>query len=233
MKFRLIHAVSAIWVAIASPTYAQSSPVVVELFTSQGCSSCPPADALLHTYANRNDIIALAMHVDYWDYIGWKDTFASPEFTRRQRLYARSAGRRMVYTPQMIVAGHRIINGHRPSEFQKQVGEAARAAPTVSLDIRREGESLQINATRLEPNLGRLDVQLIRYTPISSVDIRRGENAGRTIEYSNIVKSVIRVRDWSQESDLSMNAAALGDDPIVVMIQRRGHGPILAAARLF
>ena len=90
---------------LSDPAIAQDQPVVVELFTSQGCSSCPPADALLHELAARDDVVALAMHVDYWDYIGWKDVFGNPAHSARQRAYAKAGNRRMVYTPQMIVNG--------------------------------------------------------------------------------------------------------------------------------
>jgi hypothetical protein len=96
---------TACLIILSAPSLAQDRPVLVELFTSQGCSSCPPADALLHKLARRDDVVALALHVDYWDYIGWKDTFAKAAHSARQRAYAREAGRRMVYTPQMIING--------------------------------------------------------------------------------------------------------------------------------
>ncbi len=233
MRFRLIMAMAAAWMAMTGSSNAQSSPVVVELFTSQGCSSCPPADAFLAQYANRSDVIALAMHIDYWDYIGWKDTFASPEFTQRQYKYARAGSRRVVYTPQMIVNGHNSIEGVRRSEFDKQVGEAAQRPPVLDLRISRNGDTLTINAERLERGLGDLDVQVIRYKPSAMVEIRRGENAGRSIEYSNIVESISRAKNWNNERALSVDTNAQGENPIVVLIQQKNHGRILAAARLF
>src|SRR6056297_2439763 len=105
---------------------ATSGPVVVELFTSQGCSSCPPADALLHDLAERGDVLALSLHVDYWDYIGWKDQFAQPAFTLRQKAYAVSGDRKMIYTPQMIVAGHVDVVGHKAMKVVRAI-ETARA----------------------------------------------------------------------------------------------------------
>ena len=101
---------------------AEDAPVVVELFTSQGCSSCPPADELLREMSKRPDVIALAFHVDYWDYIGWKDEFAHPGFTKRQKAYAKAAGERMVYTPQMIVHGVVRVVGHEPEALAAASG---------------------------------------------------------------------------------------------------------------
>ena len=111
----LISMVFAAFAAISVPATAQS-PVVVELFTSQGCSSCPPADKLMHELAKRDDVIALALHVDYWDYIGWKDVFAQPEFTARQRAYARLGNRKMIYTPQMVINGRDHVVGSNPKD---------------------------------------------------------------------------------------------------------------------
>ena len=102
---------SGVLMAVAGIAAAESRPVVVELFTSQGCSSCPPADAFLHELSQRDDVIALALHVDYWDYIGWKDIFAQPAFTKRQKAYAKAGGRRSVYTPQMIIGGQDHVVG--------------------------------------------------------------------------------------------------------------------------
>ena len=113
-------------------------PVVVELYTSQGCSSCPPADAFLaRELANRDDVIALALHVDYWDYIGWKDDFADPQHTDRQRDYARAAGQRTIYTPQMIIAGKDHVIGSHPAEVKKLIRAHASAAFPLAILVRR------------------------------------------------------------------------------------------------
>ena len=105
----------------ATAANAGDRPVVIELYTSQGCSSCPPADALLNELAGRDDVIALAMHVDYWDYIGWKDIFANPAHTVRQRAYANADGQRMIYTPQMIVGGKDHVVGYKPMHLAKLI----------------------------------------------------------------------------------------------------------------
>ena len=101
--FRSVRATALVSLFFATAAVAESDPVVVELFTSQGCSSCPPADRIMHDLAKRDDVIGLALHVDYWDYIGWKDEYADPDHTLRQRSYARQGGRSMIYTPQMVV----------------------------------------------------------------------------------------------------------------------------------
>lgn len=108
---RRFTAALALALCFAAPGFAQRAMVVVELYTSQGCSSCPPADALLHDLAEREDVIALALHVDYWDYIGWKDEFAHPQHAQRQRAYAQKAKRRSIYTPEFIVQGQTDVVG--------------------------------------------------------------------------------------------------------------------------
>mgnify|MGYP000680805641 CR=1 FL=1 len=128
----------------ASQVYA-GGPVVVELYTSQGCSSCPPADAFLEReLAERDDVIALALHVDYWDYIGWKDDFADPAYTRRQRSYAHAAGHRTIYTPQMIIGGVDHVIGSHPSEVKGFIAQHEKLASDVSVTLERNGDSLEI-----------------------------------------------------------------------------------------
>jgi hypothetical protein len=129
----------------------EPAPVVVELFTSQGCSSCPPADALLAELAERDDVLPLALHVDYWDYIGWADTFASPAFTERQKLYARAAGHRTIYTPQMVIGGVDQVVGFQPMEVADLI-EAHRAKPPQAgtqarMALRRDGDRLTVTLT--------------------------------------------------------------------------------------
>src|SRR5690606_9121092 len=115
--------------------------VVVELFTSQGCSSCPPADALLSELAAQPGVIALALHVDYWDYLGWKDSFASPAFSARQKAYAKSFGRRSIFTPQMVVQGRQALVGHDAPSVLSAIAEGLTEQATVNLALRREGDA--------------------------------------------------------------------------------------------
>jgi len=216
----------------ATPTMAQDNKVVVELYTSQGCSSCPPADALLHDLAGRSDVIALALHVDYWDYLGWKDDFADPAYTARQHRYAQAANATTVYTPQMVIAGKDHVIGSKAMEVLDYVVSNRSAPAQVAMSITRNGGAVQINAQSNAGRLGQMVVQVVRYTPQESVAIRRGENAGKTISYNNIVNSWETAGTWDGARPLSISAPAAGADPIVVIIQRDKHGPILAAAEI-
>jgi len=232
MAFRPIRMIFALWLATAGALQAQTGPVVVELFTSQGCSSCPPADALLTKLADREDVIALALHVDYWDYIGWADTFGDPANTLRQKAYARAANKRMIYTPQIIVGGRDHVVGHEEDNVNRLLAENAARPVAVALTLERVSESLQISAGPAPQGTGEMDVQLVRYIPEQTVSIRRGENAGRDIVYSNIVTSWQLLRKWDGKSPLSISATVQGDEPVVVILQQSGNGPIVAAARL-
>lgn len=212
------------------PLSAQTGPVVIELYTSQGCSSCPPADAMLHDLAKRDDVIALALHVDYWDYIGWTDVFATPEFTARQHAYARAANSATVYTPQMVIGGVDHVIGSRPVQVMDAIQAHSRTANPVAVSLTRSGDGVQIDA---QPGgNGDYIVQLVRYTPEETVSIRRGENAGRNLSYANIVRSWETISRWDGRSALSLVAQAPGADPVVVIIQQASNGPIVGAAQL-
>jgi len=218
-----------LWMA-ATAAWADDRPVVIELYTSQGCSSCPPADAFMAELAGRDDVIALALHVDYWDYIGWKDVFASPAFTARQKAYARAAGSRTVYTPQMVIGGVDHVVGLQPMEVADLIA-AHRAAPSpVELGVERGEDGFVVRARSAKPEAMR--VQLVRYVPEKTVAIKRGENGGRTLRYTNIVTEWHVLANWDGTQPLEMAVQAPGDLPAVVLVQRRGPGRILAAARL-
>lgn len=213
-----------------SQAVAQNGPVVIELYTSQGCSSCPPADAMLHDLAKRDDVIALALHVDYWDYIGWADIFASPEYTARQHAYARAANSATVYTPQMVIGGVDHVIGSRPMQvFDTIQAHTAKGNP-VAVTLARNGDRVQINAEPGGP--GDYVVQLVRYKPEETVSIRRGENAGRQLSYANIVTSWAIIDRWDGVAPLTLVAQAGGDEPVAVIIQQSSSGPIVGAAQL-
>ena len=216
----------------SGPALSEDNPVVVELYTSQGCSSCPPADELMHELAGREDVIALALHVDYWDYIGWKDAFADPAHTARQRDYARAHGRRSVYTPQMIVNGQDSIVGARAIELAEAIMAHAKTDSGITLALRRTGERLRISAQPGPARVAAVSVTVVRYHPRREVDILRGENAGRHAVYSNVVEEWRVVGEWSGAGPLDLEAAVPGTLPVVVLLQESGYGPIVAAARL-
>lgn len=211
---------------------AAQSPVVVELFTSQGCSSCPPADEELGKLADEEDVIALALHVDYWDYMGWKDSFGSPVYTNRQRAYARAAGQTVVYTPQMVVDGTDHIIGNKPAQLSRLIRAHGREPEAVDISLEREGSQVSISAVSAKRFRGEAMVQLLRYIPSAEVAIRAGENAGKTLRYSNIVKEIETLARWDGRAPLRLVAEADGDEAVVVLVQETDHGPILGAARL-
>jgi hypothetical protein len=210
---------------------AQSNLVVVELYTSQGCSSCPPADGLLGEIAARDDILALAFHVDYWDYIGWKDQFADPKYTERQKSYARFHSQRSVYTPQMIVGGTDVLVGFKPMELADLIQAHARKTPGARIATRQRGDRLEVEVTgaaRQSPAL----VILATYDESEKVDIGRGENAGRTLEYHNIVTSWTPLGEWSGATTFRATAQVPAGQKIAVIVQEKGPGPIISAARV-
>ncbi|MGL4321583.1 MAG: DUF1223 domain-containing protein, partial [Paracoccaceae bacterium] len=193
---------------------AQSKPlVVVELYTSQGCSSCPPADAYMAELVANPDVIALALHVDYWDYIGWKDEFANPAFTERQKEYARAVGSRTIYTPQMIVNGVDRVEGNNPEAVNSMVKMHLMENAGVSLWLERTGDQLVIRASGGDAS-GPVTVNVVRYRPNETVSIERGENAGRTVTYHNIVTGFEAVGEWDGEAPLDMETTVSGAEPI-------------------
>jgi hypothetical protein len=214
------------------PAARAESPVVVELYTSQGCSSCPPADKLMHLLAEREDVIALALHVDYWDYIGWADPFARPSHTVRQKAYAVAGGRKSIYTPQMIVGGQDDVIGAHAMELAELIDAHAAQPSVVTLQANRDGGTLHIDAEFDGAAPGPLVVDLVRYTPSETTRIKRGENAGHTFTYVNIVRDWTTLREWDGRGPLELAVPIEGDLPAVVLVQRAGPGNIVAAARV-
>lgn len=226
-----VSAACGLWLAAAAAVQAEPV-VVVELYTSQGCSSCPPADEFVAMLASDPRILPLALHVDYWDYIGWADAFAQGKFTDRQRAYAKAVGSRTIYTPQLIIGGQDRIEGFAPRETAERLRAHLAAVPTVQLTVTREGDMLVIRAEADPPLDDSVRVQLVRYTHAETVVIERGENAGRTITYTNIVTSWQRLEDWSGKAPLELRTPFAGNDPGAVIVQADGPAAILAAARV-
>ncbi len=215
------------------------SPTVVELFTSQGCSACPPADELLASIAGRPDVIALSLHVDYWDYLGWEDPFAQPAFTARQKAYARAAGSRTIYTPQMIVGGDHSLVGPNATDLETLIAQEKQVTPRVGLQVSGEAGTYQIDISAPKPLGKNAVVQIVRFAPQARVEILRGENAGMVLDYVNVVTAWHAVAEWDGAAPTRLNAKIDGDEPAVVIVQeaRPGKsaplpGAILAAARL-
>lgn len=217
--------------AEVDPGAPDRGPVVVELFTSQGCSSCPLADRILADLAEREDVLALALHVDYWDYIGWKDAFADPAYTMRQKAYAHAAGERMIYTPQMVIQGEARIIGTQPAALLEAMGDQVGRSGAVALDVARDGVTLRIEARAASPFDPPLIVQLVRYVPHRRVSITDGENAGHTLDYANVVTGWERVARWDGQAPLSLTLSVAGEDAAAVLVQEPGPASILAAAR--
>ena len=207
---------------------------VVELFTSQGCSSCPPADALLTSLAEREDVVALAYHVDYWDYIGWEDTFGDKGFSDRQRGYAKSWGSTRIFTPQMVVNGAEGVVGSRRDEVHDAMTSAQLPLP-VSLVA--HGDMLKLDVPADE-TLEDATIWLVRYLDRADVAIEKGENAGKTMVYTQVVVDRQPVGLWEAASGAEIKLPLeqfAGEDngglAILIQAERNGlPGPILGAA---
>jgi hypothetical protein len=234
MKRQVVSAVFGLVVA-CGPALADgpaTSGTVVELYTSQGCSSCPPADEYLKRLAETPGVIALALHVDYWDYIGWTDKFGSPKYTARQKAYAHAAGSNTIYTPQMIVGGVDQVEGSDPAMVEAAIRRHQSTAPVVDLQLARQGEQVLIVAQASPALTMPVRVELVRYHPMVSVQIESGENAGRIMDYANIVTAWSVLGVWDGKSDLRLTAPAGGADAVVVILQAEGPGRIMAASAL-
>jgi len=215
-------------------------PVVVELFTSQGCSSCPPADALLGELSKRKDVLALGFHVDYWDYIGWKDPYASKLATKRQRQYADSFKLSFVYTPQMVVNGLSETVGSDRAGIEEALEKAkawTAAHPSLAFERRSDG-GLLVHVGAAEAKRP-ATVWLACFDRQRSTPVPRGENAGSTLTNYHIVRHFESLGTWKGQSlDLSVapevveEYAGRPDQDVAVLVQTEGVGPILAAERL-
>jgi hypothetical protein len=229
--FGLVLAVSAGF----SPVFAADKrPVVVELFTSQGCSSCPPAEAFLNDLTKRKDVIALEFHVDYWDYIGWKDLFAKPEFTARQKSYVYSMGSRYAYTPQMVVDGREHVVGSHRAKVESVIRKAqAKASKAPPIKMRREGKNLIISVGAARAS-GDYVVTMATFDKPHVTKVKRGENRGMTLTNANVVRELVKIGDWNgkaSEYTISLDGTD-GDGGCAILIQKKGHGPVLAAASM-
>jgi hypothetical protein len=206
-------------------------PTVIELYTAEGCSSCPPAEALLGDIANRSSVIALAFHVDYWDREGWPDKFSLRAATQRQNQYARALRRSSVVTPQFVIDGDRTIEGTDSSAIMA----AARRSPEgIPLELTIAAARLRV-AIGADAKAGPCEVVLFAYLPRAVTAIAHGENAGRTLHEFNIVRAVVSLGAWSgheQSMDVSVTQLPADATQIAVIVQQVGPGPIVGSARI-
>lgn len=214
------------------------TPVLLELFTSQGCSSCPPADALFDELRDKPGVITLSFSVDYWNYLGWHDTLSSPENSDRQRDYALSRGDGKVYTPQLVVDGIKHVNGANEAAIEMAIRTAERRLKDVkvTMSMRAEGDSLlvDIGGAPATSDMRQATVWLAVAKDEETVEITRGENRGETITYTHPVRELMPVGMWKGEpTTLRLplkDLHAIGGDCLVSMLQVEGAGPILGAA---
>ncbi len=218
----LILASPATSLAVAS----SASPVVVELFTSQGCSSCPPANANLIELARRPDVLALSFAVTYWDYLGWKDSFGKPEFTDRQVTYEPGLHQQSPYTPQMVINGTTTAVGNNLAEVVRLVEDAAPAAgPQITI----AGPSVTV-ATGDAPPSG-ADVWLVQYEPgVIDVPVARGENTGRTLPHAHVVRALQRLGTWTGSAISFERPETATGLRAAILVQVTRGGRILAAS---
>ena len=215
------------------PTTVSDQPVVVELFTSQGCNSCPPAEALLGDLARRHDILPLAFHVDYWDYIGWKDPFGSADATDRQQRYSRALGLNMVYTPEMVIDGAHDAVGSDQAAVTAAIAAAA-AQPKLKLAVLRDDQGrYKVEIPAGDPGSEPATVWLALFDHAHKTEVQRGENAGRTLVEYNIVREWHKIGMWDgKPTEIALNLTPESDeyDACAVLVQLGGNGPIRGAA---
>lgn len=207
---------------------AVERPIFVELFTSEGCSSCPPADALLAELANRPDVLALSFHVDYWDRLGWKDPFSSAAATRRQHRYAELLGLSTVYTPQIIVDGKWQAVGSDRNEVEQALGSAQRVREEVPVSLAIDGGHVRITL-----GVGRRGasaaVLLIGFDRRHVTEVTRGENGGRTLAHIDVVRSIEEVAQSDGGAGIVEVQIGAACDRIAAIVQAR-DGQILGIA---
>lgn len=227
--------------SVAQPTAARaprevaalSEPVVVELFTAQGCAGCPEANARFETVAGEPGVIALTYAVDYWDYLGWQDTFARPEFAQRQRAYRRALRLRDVSTPQVVIDGRRQVVGAQAPALQSAIDEeAARRVFPPEIEFRIGGKRVGVGSGR-SPS-GGAEVVAVIYTPgPQEVEIVAGDNRGRTVRHVNVVRSVRTLGDWTGQPALYvLPRAREPGQAVAVLVQAKDDRRILNGAVL-
>jgi hypothetical protein len=226
----LLAAGSGVWAGAVAQSASADAVTVLELFTSQGCSSCPSADQLFKQYAGRTDIVALSYSVDYWDYLGWKDTLASPRFSERQRAYGKSVSNGQVYTPQMVVNGtkHAVGSSKREIDTAVSATRGATSSQVFRVDANRADSVITIQGG---DKIAGGTIWLVTVRGPQSIAVKRGENSGRTLTYYNVVREIVEAGTWngSATSIRIPDGSALGPDERYAVLIQRGGGPVLGA----
>ena len=204
------------------------------LIVSQGCNSCPPGDRLLTELRDKPGVLALTFHVDYWDYLGWKDTLASPEFSQRQYDYAKARGDMDVFTPQMVVNGEKQMVGNQRSEVMAVIAQSRRSKWPVELSLTEEGRETVIRVGEGEAQDEEATLWVMPVVARTSVRIEKGEMAGREIAYTNVVRKLIPAGVWTGKAlELALPRDGLmppGASACVTLLQQGKTGPILGCA---
>ena len=228
-KLRSVMTVLTFYAGLMGTAGAETRPVVLELFTSEGCSSCPPAEVIVNELALRPNVLPLSFHVDYWDGLGWRDRYSLASATERQRGYARTLRHSSVYTPQAIIDGsHDIVGSQRAAVMQAVSGPREGVATSVTVS----GGTIQIHVGAGSDAVA-ADVLLVGYLREATTPIGRGENSGRTLKESNIVLSLHELGRWNgqpREFRLSVDKLPENVTDIAVLVQSAGQGAILGVA---
>lgn len=213
------------------PAQAAAEMVVVELFTAQGCPACPPADKVLTSVSEGRNVLALSWAVDYWDYAGWKDTFAAPENTARQEQYNQNLGYKTLYTPQMIINGRRQTVGSREKEVRELVMASGEDLwVDVSIDEEGDGFTAKVEGATYD---AAADVILVWFDREKSVEVKYGDNSGRELRYVNVVRGFRKIGSWTgREMEMPIDLGEIGtSDAFAVLVQASEGGPIIGAAK--
>jgi hypothetical protein len=196
MIFRSGLLLAALMTAGLSGSASAEPRTVIELFTSQGCSSCPAADKLLGELAKDSSIVALSLPVDYWDYLGWKDTLASPLHTAKQRAYSRARGDREIYTPQAVVNGAIPVIGSDKSDIDDAISQTRDKAMKLTVRLSASADKVTVSVPDAKDGAAKGEVWIYGVTAAAPVSIARGENAGRKITYYNVTRRLLKLGDW-------------------------------------
>ena len=233
------NALGILGASLAMPTLigrssAATQPVLVELFTSQGCSSCPPADKLAGELMAQPNVTVVSLNVDYWDYLGWRDTLAKPEYTKRQMDYAHSRGDMAIYTPQMIINGAAHVVGSNTSTVASAIADARSEKGHLDLKVSAIAQDLKIAIPAGET--GAATLWLMAIAPAVEVKIVRGENAGKSIMYHNVARKLVKVGTWNGSAQTisvpQSDILSLETKNCIAILQKGEVGPVLGFGKL-